>query len=167
MVDITAPELSNKQEWSEYSAATMLTQYPDTHHLLAVDFDAEKRNVVEKPGGWKVLSFDHMHTPGFRGNYYSAVRIFGAEQQIAAPGSRHWMPQLLPAIYDYDPRGQSKDLVRTNFTGLVGSLPILFALPAFSAPPNLLSKVLTNHLGPNSWIPHHYPHGRKFHKLLY
>ncbi|KAI4137427.1 MAG: hypothetical protein L6R39_007297, partial [Caloplaca ligustica] len=90
-----------------YKAATVFTQYPDTHHLLAVDFDAETKDVADEPGGWKVLSFNHRPLPGAQETYYSSIALFGAEQQLAAPGSTQWVPQLLPKIYDYDSSGSA------------------------------------------------------------
>ncbi|KAL8723014.1 MAG: hypothetical protein Q9225_000631 [Loekoesia sp. 1 TL-2023] len=78
---------------------------------------------------------------------------------MAAPGSPHWMPQLVPAIYDYDPGQATTRPSPPSSAGLIGYLPILFALPAFSAQPHMLSQVLTRHLRPNTWLPHNYPHG--------
>ena len=67
------------------------------------------------------------------------------------------MPQLLPKVYDLKtgpPRIQA---------GLVGSLPILLSLAAFSAPPPYLLGVFRNSLIPGAWRPHQYqyPAGRK------
>ncbi|KAL9007911.1 MAG: hypothetical protein Q9173_006908 [Seirophora scorigena] len=146
---------------SVYRAATVFTQYPDTHHLLAVEFDAETKNVYEEPGGWKVLSFKHIHGPGTQNTWRSSIALFGDAQQLAAPGSSQWMPQLVPKIYDYDP-GQATTIPRS--AGLVGNLPILFALPAFSAMPDMLSAVLTWHLRPNTWVPHGWVHGCEKHR---
>ncbi|KAL8755824.1 MAG: hypothetical protein Q9184_004682 [Pyrenodesmia sp. 2 TL-2023] len=122
-----------------YGVATVFGQYKDTPHLLAVGFDAETKDVAEEPGGWKVLSFNHTQDP--QGHWYSSIGVFRSEQLLAAPGSRHWMPQLLPEIYDYDRRQTAT--VPTS-AGLIGDLPILFGLVAFSAPPHLLSHVLTS-----------------------
>lgn len=67
------------------------------------------------------------------------------------------MPQLLPSVYDCqteNPRAQA---------GLIGSLPLLIALAAFSAPPAALGTVLTSCLRPRSWRTHQYqyPAGRE------
>ncbi|KAL8932240.1 MAG: hypothetical protein Q9211_006433, partial [Gyalolechia sp. 1 TL-2023] len=141
---------------TRHSVATVFAQYPDTNHLLAVDFDAEEKDVVEDPGGWKVLSFRHQPQPG-TGRIYSYVDVFGMEQQMAAPGSPHWMPQLIPSIYNYDSRQSTPR--RPSTAGLIGHLPILFALPAFSAQADRLAQVLTGHLRPNTWRPHQHCHG--------
>ncbi|KAL8801143.1 MAG: hypothetical protein Q9200_007036, partial [Gallowayella weberi] len=148
MSDITATDLGKKQGLSLHSVATIFTQWQDTPHLLAVNFDAETRDVAEEYGGWKVLSFDHIPQYGTPRTYYSSVGVAGAEQQLAAPGSPAWMPQLLPEIYNYDSR---QSAVQPISAGLIGNLPILFALPAFSAQPDSLSSILVSKMRPNLW----------------
>ncbi|KAL9594934.1 MAG: hypothetical protein Q9179_005183 [Wetmoreana sp. 5 TL-2023] len=138
----------------QYAVATVFTQFPDTDHLLAVPFHAETRNVDEVYGGWKVLSFNHVQHGTNR--TLSQVDLAGDQARLAAPGSGEWMPQLLPRIYDYD-SNLTPD--RTTSAGLVGSLPILFALPAFSARQDELSQVLRTCLRPNKWLPHPHNHG--------
>ena len=139
-----------------HSTATIFTQNPDTPHLLVVPFDARTTHVYQYPGGWRPLVFRHLRI-GNTQRTYSAVLANGDRQHIAAPGSHHWMPQLLPRVYDYQsgsPRIQA---------GLVGSIPLLIALAAFSAPPTFLTGVLTHCLLPGRWHPHQYryPAGRK------
>ena len=143
-----------------YSAATVFTQNPDTPHLLVVPFDSRTRNAYENSGGWRPLTFIHKRIGQTR-HTYSAVSANGDLQHIAAPGSPHWMPQLLPMVYDFQtgsPRIQA---------GLIGDLPLLIALAAFSAPPTALAGVLTNCLRRGTWRPHqfHWPSGRKFYLL--
>ena len=140
-----------------YSSATIFTQNPDTPHLLAVPFDAERTHAYLNPGGWRPLVFHHIRIDNTQ-RTYSAVSTVGDRQHIAARGSPHWMPQLLPRVYDYQtgsPRIQA---------GLIGSIPLLIALAAFSAPPHVLEPVLTRCLQPRRWLPHQweYPAGRKF-----
>lgn len=154
--DMTS-EIGHRNGFTQHSIATIFTQYPDTTHLLAVAFDVQTRNVAEDYGGWKVLSFDHISQSGTQ-NTYSSIGVAGAHQQLAAPGAPHWMPQLVPGIYDFNPH---QAFQRATSAGLIGHLPILFALPAFSAPPYLLPNVLTNHLQPNTWVPHNHPNGCK------
>lgn len=103
-----------------------------------------------------MLSFNHKQGP--QGSWYSSIGVTGSEQLLAAPGSRHWMPQLVPEIYDYDRRQAGP--VPTS-AGLIGDLPILFGLVAFSAPPEQLSHVLISCMQPNAWLPHRYPHSRR------
>ena len=144
-----------------HSAATVFTQNPDTPHLLVVPFDAQRTNVVEYPGGWRPLIFHHVRI-GNTQRTYSAVSANGDRQHIAALGSPHWMPQLLPTVYNYQ-AGSARIQA-----GLIGSLPLLIALAAFSAPPNVLVGVLTSCIQPMSWRPHQfqYPAGRKCHSTI-
>ncbi|KAL8838946.1 MAG: hypothetical protein Q9176_004752 [Flavoplaca citrina] len=159
MTSITARDLNKKD--STYAVATIFTQYPDTTHLLAVNFDAEKKDVAEENGGWKVLSFDYLTRPGTQG-VHSSVSVAGGNQQLAAPGSPAWVPQLLPTIYDYKPRA---NLPRPVSAGLIGNLALLFALPAFSAQPSSLSHVLTNFIKPNKWHRHQLQDGRESYQI--
>ena len=119
-----------------FDTATVFTQNPDTPHLLVVPFNATERHAFENPGGWRPLTFRHIRI-GESNRAYSFISAHGDRQYIAARGSPHWMPQLLPRVYDYQtgsPRIQG---------GLIGSLPLLLALAAFSAPPHALEGVLT------------------------
>lgn len=159
MTNITAGNLNKK--YSMYAVATIFTQWPDTDHLLAVTFDADKKDVAEENGGWKVLSFDYVTRPGTQG-IYSSVSVAGGKQQLAAPGSLAWVPQLLPRIYDYD---TGRNPPQPVSAGLIGNLALLFALPAFSAQPSFLSHVLTSCMRPNSWHRHQLPHGRESHQI--
>lgn len=139
-----------------YSAATVFTQNPDTPHLLTVPFDAQLTHPHLNPGGWRPLCFHHLRINN-TSRTYSAVSATGDRQHIAAPGSPQWMPQLLPPVYDYQtgsPRTQA---------GLIGSIPLLIALAAFSAPPIVLAGVLVSCVLPRQWRPHQYryPAGRK------
>ena len=137
-----------------HSIATVFTQNPDTPHLLVVPFDATRTNVLEYPGGWRPLVFRHIQT---NTRTYSAVSANGDRQHIAAPGLAHWMPQLLPPVYN-DQSGSFRVQ-----GGLIGSLPLLIALAAFSAPPNVLVGTLTNCVQPMAWHRHQFPYpaGRK------
>lgn len=138
-----------------YRAATVFTQNPDTPHLLAVPFDVRQRDVIGYPGLWRPLSFRHVPTPKL--DMYSAVVANGDCQHIAVRGSNHWMPQLLPRVYD----DQSQS--RRRQAGLIGEIPLLIALAAFSAPVSFLPSVLTNCVRTGRWQPHQYqyPSGRK------
>ncbi|KAL9023975.1 MAG: hypothetical protein Q9180_008035, partial [Flavoplaca navasiana] len=155
MTNITAGNLNRK--YSTYAVATIFTQWPDTTHLLAVTFDAEKKDVAEEYGGWKVLSFDYVTRPGTQ-SIYSSVSVAGDKQQLAAPGSTTWVDQLLPAVYNYDPRPNRPAPVSA---GLIGHLALLFALPAFSAQHSSLSQVLMSCMRPNRWHKHQLPHGHE------
>ena len=140
-----------------FDSATVFTQNPDTPHLLVVPFDATKRHAYENLGGWRPLTFRHVRINNSE-HAYSFVSAHGDRQHIAARGSPHWMPQLLPRVYDFQTGSPRKQ------AGLIGSLPILMALAAFSAPPHALTGVFTNCLRLGQWRPHQfqYPSGREF-----
>ena len=144
-----------------HSAMTVFTQNADNPHLLCVPFDAMRTYTVQKSADWKPLAFRHTRVDESE-RTYSVLSINGDHQHIAAPGSPRWTPQLLPPVYDCQ-----KESLRLQ-AGLIGSLPLLLALAAFSAPPNALIGVLTNCLQPRSWRPHHYvyPAGRESPSLL-
>ena len=138
-----------------YRAATIFTQYPDTPHLLVVPFDARTRNVFLFGRGWQRIKFIHNRVGNNSNAYYSYISDVGTEPRIAAPGSEHWIPQLLPPWYDCDPR----HALRTQ-AGLIGQLPLLFALAAFSAPAKSLG-VLSSSMKPGRWMSHGQITGRK------
>lgn len=140
----------------QYRTATVFTQHPDTPCLLAVPFDARISNVYQFGRGWQRVKFIHRRVENSNRNaYYSYISDQGAAQIIAAPALRTWMDQLVPAWYDCEPR----DASRTQ-AGLIGQLPLLFALAAFSAPPKSLG-VLLSSIQPGKWMHHNLPAGRK------
>ena len=153
---IMIPVAINHPVGHSYSAATVFTQNPDTPHLLVVPFDAQTRHVYQNPGGWRPLAFHHVRVNNTQ-HTYSYVSATGDRQHIAATGSRHWMSQLLPRVYDCQTGSHRIQ------AGLIGSVPLLIALAAFSAPPAKLSPVLTTCVRPMIWRPHQYqyPAGRK------
>lgn len=144
----------------QYREATIFSQQDDTDHLLAVEYNVKLQNVRHASAGWNTLSFEHVRLDP--GNTYSKVKLFGDEKKLAAPGSPHWMPQLLPSEYNYRRTGPHDDPIPsdTRSAGLIGNLAILLALAAFSAPRNRLSTVLTSCIGLQIWRPHHLPTGR-------
>lgn len=135
-----------------YHAATVFTQAPDTEHILAVPFNARTRSVHTFGRGWQAIRFNH-NQAGNNDTYFSYISVRGAERAIAAPGSPRWMPELLPPSHDCDLRH-----ARRGQAGLIGELPLLFALAAFSAPPNL--PFPSNSMRPGAWDPHGPPYGR-------
>jgi hypothetical protein len=171
LVTPVGPEVSfrwNNFQQSFFDAVTVFTQMPDTSHLLAVTFDATTTNVCDYTR-WRPLSFDHVPS-GNAGTTYSSVSVTGSQQHLAAPGAVQWVPQLLPQIYDYqpgiDPEGRNIPPSTTS-AGLIGSLPLLLAMAAFSGPLRQLDVILTGSLRPGIWVPHEYPRGGKVCALLY
>ena len=73
------------------------------------------------------------------------------------------MPQLLPSCYDplarHDAHGHLVQSPNVN-AGLIGKIPILIALAAFSAPKDQLRQALTAAIRPNLWNGHTYATGR-------
>ena len=139
-----------------YSTASVFTQFSDTHHLLAVNYDAQKENVEDR-SGWKTLSFNHIGAP-YHGGCYSEINLYGGEQKLFARGP---IPNLIPTIYD--PLHPPKNGVSA---GLIGSLPILLALAAFSAPEDRLVHTLTTCIRPGRWQNHTEGNGRTLHSTL-
>lgn len=155
MIDITTEALI--KDYTLHSVATVFIQRRDTANILVVPFDARKKDVAENSGGWKDLSFEF--TPQkLSWRSYAAVTLASGRRRIALPYQSPWM-ELLPATYFHNDRNS---MVRSRTKiGLIGSLPVLFALPAFSAQPDQLSNVLTNCMQPNKWVEHSLPHGCK------
>lgn len=84
---------------------------------------------------------------------------------LAAPAAPHWIPIFLPCVYDYRPvlgsTGRPTEQPPRS-GGLIGSLPLLIGLAAFSAHPTDLVSTLTQCIRPNRWISHLYQSGRMF-----
>lgn len=151
-----------------FSEATVFTQWPDTPHLLVVSLDAERVNVNDHIT-WRPLSFEHNRIPNTDRTYSSVVAL-GSQQHLAAPGAPHWVPQLLPSIYDYQPRtDQAGRILPTSLrsAGLIGSLPLLLALAAFSGPESQLDTILTQSLRRGVWVGHMPPRGGKLPAFFY
>ena len=147
-----------------FAAATVFTQMPDTPHLLAVPFDAEKANVKEYGPGWRSLSFNHVPVNGDSRKAYSSIVNLGSEARIAGPGSRRIVGSLLPSVYDYHQTFDTNNRPipsERDHAGLIGSLPLLLALAAFSAPPGLLDQAFTRSVIPGTWSPHNFQGGCK------
>ena len=154
-----------------FAEATVFTQMPDTPHLLAVPVDAEIENVKDHPAGWRRLSFNHVPAHGDTRRTYASIVNLGPEARIAGPGSPLIVGPVLPSVYDYHPLIDSNNRTipsERDHAGLIGSLPILLALAAFSAPPGLLDQTLTRCVSPGTWIPHSFQRGgkRKEHVFL-
>ena len=151
MTHVASHDLVNHPVGQIHSAATVFTQNPDTPHLLVVPFDARRRDVLTYPGAWRPLTFRHIPIQNTQ-HTYSAVLANGDQQHIAAGGSPRWMPQLLPRVYDDQSRSTRIQ------AGLIGSIPLLIALAAFSAPVSYLQSLLTTCVKPQQWQPHQYPY---------
>jgi len=154
---LTADDPIRCKNLGVYRKATVFTQCEDTAHLLAVPYDAREHNVSDAAVGWQSLSFNHERISGTN-KYYSYISCVGAEPDIAAPGSAHWMPHLLPTCYF------PRELRNRVQAGLIGNLSLLIALAAFSTLPTALG-VLSASIQPRAWNPHTnpYPTAREYH----
>lgn len=145
-----------------YQTASLFMHH-DTGHLLAVDFDARDEDVNRFGRGWKTLFFSGKISQDAKG-LYSYVQTYGSNRRINAPAAKHWVPQLLPSVYnfhsDFDSDSNSS-MMPEECLGLIGDLPILLALAAFSARPEYLASVLEGSVQPGKWINHDFPSGRK------
>lgn len=145
-----------------FSAATVFTQMPDTPHLLAVPFDAQIANVRDYPAGWRGLSFRHVSVNGDARRTYSSFVDLGPEARLAGPGSPLIVGPLLPSVYNYHQTidGNNRPIPsERDHAGLIGNLPILVALAAFSAPPGLVDDAFTSSVRPGTWSPHTFQRG--------
>ncbi|KAL9598628.1 MAG: hypothetical protein Q9219_004373 [cf. Caloplaca sp. 3 TL-2023] len=161
--DMTS-NISERSNYTPYKCFTLFSQRPGIDHLYAVPFDVERKDVSEHYGGWQFLHFDHIPRPRTH-EMYSSVDAPAEHPRLAAPATSHWIPQLVPNIYNYDLREvDPQPAIPPISAGLIGSLPILFALAAFSAPPNMLAQTLFGSLRPNTWLKHDSPDGRRGHR---
>lgn len=147
---------------NQHSAATIFSQKEDTDHLLAVNFNASLKDVASYAPGWRVISFDHLPQMNTSATY-SSINVLGLERHLAAFGSTVWMGQLLPDVYNYQRTTPGGHPIPSSTTsaGLIGSLPILVGLAAFSAPKDSLTAVLSSSVSPRAWRRHTRPTGRK------
>lgn len=132
---------------AHFDSATVFTHMVDTGHLLVVELDAQEIDVASTEQGWRELSFRH-EQEGNSGRTYSYVEALGPEEKIAAPSS-HLTTQLLPPMYHC----LQADPSVTN-AGLIGSLPILLAMAAFTAAPDQLATVFTQYVKAGVWHNH-------------
>lgn len=149
-----------------HSEVTIFSQQDSTDHLLAVGIDATGVDLTDGNHRWAVLSFRYIQVPNQpAGNVYSKLDLQGTEKKIASPGSRNLVNELLPECYDYsfqlDEQGQ-KIPPRQTSVGLIGNIPILIALAAFSAHPSRLRQTLESSVRLRQWVPHGNPSGRKW-----
>ena len=154
-VPLNDPIRTTNLDGYEYSAATVFTQHLENPRLLTVPFNARTTNVYPTFGrGWQAIRFNH-HRVGNGNTYLSYISHRGAEPSIAAPRSQRWLDELLPPWHDCDPRHATR-----SQAGLIGELPLLFALAAFSVPPT--QGFPLNSIAPGAWNSHRQNTGRRF-----
>jgi hypothetical protein len=103
------------------------------------------------PLPWEKISFSHRSRLD---NRLLAVLGYHCEKnQLDAPASGAWMPELLPDVYEHHDSQQSA------FTSqLAGDLSIIVGLVAFSAPQDKEVETMKNSFRVAG--PHWAPHGR-------
>ena len=142
-----------------YSVATVFCQ-TSTDHLLGVQTDARVYDVSHFGGGWRPLSFYYQITGS---SSFASLAYSGNQVKLPAPIPPGWN-NLVPQPYRYQNKIDADGRIiqpNTKFGGLIGSLPFLVALAAFSAPQDNLDEVLKNHIRGGRWIPHNYNTGRQ------
>ena len=142
---------------SLFQCATVFTQFPQTHHFLAVPFDAGSRNVSDGDG-WHELGFTHDTGLAPPGVVYSYFEIHGDHYHLAAPGSAPWIGELFPEQYHCEPQPRQT----VSSTALTGELTLVLAVIAFSCREDQLDYVLRHCWRQGQWEPHGLPHGREF-----
>ena len=129
-----------------YREATIFTKYPHKPHLWAVPFDARTRSVQLFKRGWQRITFNNIRNGDSSSNtYYSYISSRGAGPELTTPEMPHWIPQVWP----YPNTSHATSIQ----SGLIGELPLLFAIAAFSAPPSS-PEVLVTSMHPGKWTSH-------------
>ena len=129
--------------------------HKETGHLLITNIHAATHD-VSKDGchrKWCRLYFHHKRVTSTERRYYTELDFTGTKPLTAAPMSPHTMPQLIPSVYNDARSGKVN-------AGLIGKLPLLIAIAAFSAPKDSLENVLTTRIRPRQWRSHMYESGR-------
>ena len=149
-----------------HSAATVFSQATSTDHLLTVPFDARTKNVSNSIHDWRSLTFDHKRRNS--SSSFASLKWSGQNTELPAPVPQRWY-QLIPRPYRFFNIDEEGDPIHpdTAFAGLIGDLPLLIALAAFSAVPNALETVLKNHIRNGRWSSHAYNTGRQVPLLLH
>ena len=152
---------TNIQALEIYGSATVFSQATSTDHLLTVPFDARKKNVASCNYDWRNITFDHKRKDST--STYASLAFVGEREYLPAPVLPGWN-QLIPPPYrfpDLDTEGNSTQST-TIFGGLIGDLPLLIALAAFSSIRDALPDTLLNHTRNGRWLPHAHHIGRQY-----
>ena len=143
-----------------HDVATVFSQATSTDHLLTVPFDARTHNVSDRNYDWRNLGFEHKTAP--HGGTYASLNFIGEKDCLPAVVPA-W-EKLIPQPYRYQKTDASGDPVApgTTCAGLIGSLPLLLALVAFSArPASLGAAITTSRSTMGRWVPHDFTTGRQ------
>ena len=154
----TPPLSTSRNNPLHYRTVTVFCQQQPA--FFAVNFDARREAVQNSDlGGWIELGFQHTPLAHSSSRVYSYIDFAGEHSQLAAPAAptSRWIPQLFPHQYHW-----TADVGEPNQTnaGLIGQLPLIISLAAFSCAPQHVDHILTNCIQPGAWYPHHGNHGR-------
>lgn len=139
------------------SHRTFTIYLDESHSFWIVPFDATRHSVVANQYDWRELSFCHndSYTPN------STYACYGGEypQLCSQRRSQLWPPVLFPLRY-HVPYEQIKPDDELQYGGLIGELPILLALIAFSVPSTEVNDILPQCIGQVPWQVHSRALGR-------
>ena len=125
----------------QYSTATVFTQAPSSQEFLAVNFDARWKN-IDPDHRWEKLMFRHVPSPAGQEYYYSDLGIGSLRNShfLATLSNADWQHDLFPAAMHCD--GNHAFANGRRNAGLIGELPYLLAVIAFSGPRQNLLNIL-------------------------
>ena len=150
-----------------YKAATVFSQATRTDHLLTVPFDAREKDVNVQTFEWRNLSFEYL--PAQNGGTLASLVFVGDQEHLPARVPELWQ-RLIPHPYRYQKTDKNGNPTQpdTTFAGLIGCLPFLVALAAFSARQDMLIPTLRNLRSTTGrWVAHNYSTGRQSRPNIY
>ena len=130
----------------EYSAGTVFTQAPWSQKFLAVKFDARWTN-VDPNYRWEKLMFNHVPHPAGQNFYYSDLGVLRIFHKLSTSTNADWQRDLFPTVMHCDDTSTFAQNRRN--AGLIGSLPFLIAVIAFSGLRQNLDTILQHCLQPS------------------
>jgi hypothetical protein len=136
---------------THFGSATLFTQRPRGMHWLAINIDPCETHPIDNEVDFKPLMFNHRARPGTN-SFYSYVSVAGDKCQLVAraqPNADHWISELFTAQYHW--YGANGQVPHPESGGLIGDLPLVLGLAAFSAQVEDVSRVLEKAIGPQTW----------------
>jgi hypothetical protein len=146
--------------------ATFTVFLDDRRRFIGVPFDARTTNVSAATiGDWKQLNFGHLYSPN-NTTVCSSVDC-GEEHTRLAGGAppnntRTWIDNFFPQNHHNNGGVYPSEYPNATHIGLIGRLPLLLALAAFSCPSDRADWALRSCIrSGRRWSAHPY-NGRKF-----
>ena len=153
-----ASELNTKSTcpWM-YRTYTMFMQQ-NNGSIVAVNFDARRKDVRESDiADWREIGFHH---PTSNTAVYSYLDVPGEYAHLAKGASNAnntWVTQLFPQQYQCFPMADPQ-YHNLRHAGLIGRLPLIIGLAAYSCGPSQVAHVLTHCFKRGRWVYHAAPH---------